>query len=133
MSSWVDKNTSVAVKAEAGASFSGMPSTSKVTYTYYGDYGVPLSVGKTWSYEMLTTPSAGLPMTMMWNVEVAGIEEVTVSAGTFNCYKMVQINESGSSSINWVTFDNDYLMLVKTMNEASWIGTETWELVSYAE
>jgi len=46
--------------------------TSTTTYTYEGDYGTPLSVGKAWAYEQQVASSIGGTTARSWSVKWSG-------------------------------------------------------------
>ena len=81
---------------------------------------------------MVSTPSMGPVMTSNWTTEVvAGMEEITVPAGTFNCHKVVHSSDSGDTNLEWWTIIDDSYVAVKMIDEANWNGTETRELALY--
>jgi len=130
MSTWLSKSTLQPVKNESAFAIMGMTIRTKTTFAFDGPCGAPLSVGKTWSYEQVSTPSMGDPTTKTWNVEVVGMEEVTVPAGTYNCYKVVHTAEDGTRT-EWWSADGGLLTPVKMVDKASWSATETQELAYY--
>jgi|GEM_PF-473180 len=131
MTTWVDKATSQPVKADSDSTAMGFATTATTAFTYDGDYGAPFSEGKTWSYEMVSTPSMGPEMTSSWTAEVVGMENITVPAGTFDCYKLVHSSDSGDTNVEWWATIDGTDVAVKMIDEANWTGTETRELVSY--
>ncbi len=133
LKTWADKQTGQPVKAESSNKAMGFLVSTDTTFSYEGDYGFPLAEGKTWSYESVSTPSMGEPVTTSMDVVVTGMEEVTVPAGTYSCYRVVNSNESGETTTEWWSAEGDYPMLVKVVDEASWEGVETRELVSVSE
>lgn len=88
--SWLSKTTLDNVKGEAGVTIGGFELTSCGTRTHTGDNGAPMWVGKTWSYDEYTVqdPPLESPYTNTYEVEVVALEDVTVPAGTFSCYKI---------------------------------------------
>jgi len=129
-SSWISKTALEPVKKQSSTSQMGMTVGSTTTYNYSGTYGAPLSEGQTWSYDATSTPEMGAPETKMWNAEVVAMEEVTIPAGTFNCYKVEHTTE-GITKTEWWSADDDFLTPVKVVDTASWNNIETRELVSY--
>ena len=93
----------------------------------------PLSVGKTWAVTMNGT-TTGLNQTatktFRYTYKVEKVESITVPAGTFQCFKVVQYNSSTNavSDTLWVT-DVTGGFTVKEIDNTS--GT-TQELVSYS-
>ena len=132
MTTWAKKNTFQPIKAVSViTSVMNSTVTTTTTFTYDGNGGGPFSEGKTWSYEMVSTPSMGLPMTSTWTAQVVGIEKMTIPAGTFDCYKVEHISNSGDINIEWWANIDDSYVAVKMEDEANWTGIETRELVSY--
>ena len=67
-----------------------------------------------------------------WSVEVVGTEEVTVPAGTYNCYKVVYTEAtSGTTITEYWAADQDLCAPVKVVDEDSYKYPETRELASY--
>jgi len=100
------------------------------TIAYTGAYGAPLSQGRSWSYAENAVPSMGGPVTSNWTVTVAGMEEVTVDAGTFNCYKVVHTKE-GKTKTEWWDAEGKLCVPVKVVDGATYEKTETRVLKSY--
>ncbi|NQT72330.1 MAG: carboxylesterase family protein [Chloroflexi bacterium] len=132
-SSWINREALQAIKNEVSTHLSSMSLSidTTTTFAYDGAYGMPLSVGQTWSYQQESVPSMGPKMISTWNAEVVGMEEITVPAGTFNCYKVV--HTSGDiSRTEWWSVEGDLLTAVKLVNDGIWTGIETRELASYS-
>jgi len=78
------------------------PVYATVTWDYSGCHGWPYYVGKSWSYVVVQSVSmtpGGTPI-LPPKVETAyamvvGIEDVTVPAGTFSCYKTIHFLDPG--------------------------------------
>lgn len=130
--SWIDRTAQQPTQNEVSTHLSSMSLTidTTTTFAYDGTYGKPSSVGQTWSYEQVSQPSMGPKMTSTWNAEVVGMEEITVPAGTFNCYKVVHTSGDAIRT-DWASADEDLLTAVKVVSEGYWTGTETRELASY--
>lgn len=95
------------------------------------DLKFPLSVGQNWSYEYKTRPvGARQDQSRAVEVNVVGIEEVTVPAGTFRAYKLVKAdrgnraNSGTSTSIYY--YSPETRSIVKSRTEAG-AGTGTTE------
>ncbi len=95
----------------------------------------PLAEGMQWSEEgnivvvvVSTTPVA-------FTVKVEGIEEVTVDAGTFECYHIVWYSDAGAAIERW--FSTEVKGVVKEINRLYWrLPDDTrvpdiWELQAY--
>jgi len=130
--SWMSRTSQQPIKNEVSTLLSAMSMTidTTTTFAYDGEYGAPLSVGQSWSYQQESVPSMGPKMTSTWNAEVVGMEEITVPAGTFNCYKVVHTSGDATRT-DWTSADRDLLTAVKVVSEGYWTGTETRELASY--
>ncbi len=129
---WISKTTLQPIKAESSLLLASMnmPIDTVSTFTYDGECGAPFSVGQSWSYQRKSVTSTAQEMTSTWNAEVVGMEEITVSADTFNCYEVV--HTSGDTTIIYWTSANEDSHLVKTVSDGLWTGTETRELASYS-
>jgi hypothetical protein len=106
--------------------------TTLFKYTYDSPHGAPLEKGKTWNYSQEVIPSMGNPATKAWSTEILGIEDVTVPAGTFSCYKVVHKTGDKGRTEWWSTADN-FITPVKVADEVSYEFVETSELKSYIE
>lgn len=115
------------------ASKTGGPAnvTTQTSYTYTGDAGAPLSAGKAWSFVENSVPSMGSPMTNNFTVQVAGKETITVGAGTFECYKVVQTTSDGKKKTEWWDVDGNLCLPVKMVDEVMFEKAEVRELTSY--
>ena len=115
---WVDAVTLQQVKRESSTTQIGMTVVTTNTYTYEGDRGAPFSKGKEWAYTLTATPQIGSPEISIWTTEVMGTEEITVPAGTFNCYKVVHTNDLGLTNIEWWSVDADFPTPIKRIDKA---------------
>ncbi|MCP4578614.1 MAG: serine hydrolase, partial [Deltaproteobacteria bacterium] len=128
---WQIQSGLVPLKAEMGYTLVSM-SLSVATpseYSYDGEYGAPFWEGKTWSYEVLDIPNIGTSTVGNWTARVVGTEEVTVPAGTFNCYRVESTSED-KTVINWWSVEGDLPCPIKQVKEGIWDETETRELAS---
>jgi|GEM_PF-423573 len=136
---WRNKDTLAQAKAEEYVDLFNMAITTYLTTTSTtGDPGVPLSVGKTWSYDEYVEldPPFAAPFTNTYEVEVVAMEDVTVPAGTFNCYKIeyTLIAVDGVAVVpvlektEW--WSAEVSGLVKVINYTGWDEVEVQELTS---
>jgi predicted esterase len=113
---------------------------SESTYTYSGEHGRPFFTGVTYDYDVSVHLEPPLsPDTSRTNqLDVTGTEEVTVPAGTFNCYKVThtRVPPEGAGSASkllreeyWAV-DVDLLAPVKVVELGNWDAPETRELLS---
>ncbi len=130
---WLDRNALQPVKKEQNNKAMGaFDVTTTTNYTYAGSYGAPLSEGDSWGYEAELVPSIGNPVTSTWQAEVVGTEEITVTAGTYNCYKIVCTKEADSTTrTEWWSAEGDPLAPIKVVDETTYEFTESRELASY--
>jgi len=133
----VDESTLKAVGAEISSSINGTVSTATMNMSY--DYSVepyPLSVGKTWAATVNTTAASSLTEqnqptteTDMYNYKVAKVESVTVPAGKFQCFKIMEYSSNNAIlTIQWVT-DVTGGLPVKEIDNVAGV---TSELISYS-
>jgi len=109
----------------------GLPST--ITWTYTGAYGWPYDTGKTWSFTKHTI-AGPLDIVVEREAKVLGVENVTVPAGTFDCYHIVAYDPTSPDIYtyeHWFNAD-DVKSDVKMIDRDTWAGEETRVLVSYS-
>jgi hypothetical protein len=133
----VDKTTLYTIGFEFTNSINGTayPETVNNSYTY-SVKPYPLSVGKTWAVTINTTDTSLKPgqnqtitETYRYTYEVEKMESITVPAGKFQCFKIVQYDNNNSVvNTRWVT-DVTGVSAAKEINNASGIITE---LISYS-
>jgi len=117
--------------------------TSTQTYTYStSDHGQPYSFGDSYSVDNFThlVPDTLAPdFTDTIDIEVVAIEDVTVPAGTFRCYKLeyTKVATDGEAvepmllHDEWWSAEYNLLGPVKVVEYGLWQSPETRELVSY--
>jgi hypothetical protein len=101
-----EKITMFLLKARMSGKYQGLPfiQTSSHSYEFLGKPYYPLRVGqesKVIKTEVRTTTMLGKTQTetktIDYTYKVEGIEQITVPAGTFRCFKIVQYNGFGSA------------------------------------
>lgn len=101
---WVDRVTNFPVRGQATGTMMGVPYSAVIDYSYLfpSQKWWPLEVGKEIEIsETLhrTTKALGLENTeterKTSTYEVVRVEEITVLAGTFKCFKIVEHDETG--------------------------------------
>ena len=103
------------------------------TYEYTGSHGIPFQVGENWSYvTTMSLPEYSYEEQQTWNAQVTAIEEITVPAGTFDCYKVVHTSADGTKTEWWST-NGQFNCPVKSIDDATFVGVQTFELTTYAE
>ena len=109
--------------------FGENPFGSVSTYTY-PSAKMPLTVGYECTRDFVYHVGDLLERTEehTWTVEAQ--ESVTVPAGTFDCYKMVDAKGGDVKMTEW--YSEEVMGPVKILNNVFWAGDETWELESYS-
>ncbi len=100
-----DKATMRPVRMQMSAEFEGYVYVTAVGYSYSPDETLyPLEVGKELEIiETVTTTTTVMGETQTetetntYTFKVEGIEQITVPAGTFKCFKIVKYDEGGSA------------------------------------
>ena len=137
MASRIDKETLETVRMEGSGIYNGMPLEIRSSYSQqFTEPPFPLVVGKEWEVveaENTTTTAMGQTNTETeTNInrhKVEKMEQITVPAGTFRCFKIVQYDKNGNPiNTSWVS-DETKLISVK---EADHETGEVFELVSYS-
>ncbi|TES99996.1 MAG: hypothetical protein E3J80_01930 [Hadesarchaea archaeon] len=132
---WVKKGTGDTMKEQWSGNYTGFLFTRTQTYSYQysGADKWPIEVGKEYSVTRTQTYTITPPYqtgteTKTSTVKVEKMEDVTVPAGTFTCFKEVYYDEDGNV---WFTLwhSDDVKRYVKTINNET---GETTELVSYS-
>jgi hypothetical protein len=110
---WVDKTTLQGVGTKGNGSYNGQTFTLTTNDSYkYSAKPYPLSVGKTWTTTDNTTTTAFMMGQNNISIEINNytykverMENVTVPAGTFNCFKIVKYNGTTNDVVEtqWVT------------------------------
>jgi hypothetical protein len=110
---------------------SGTEYTTTLTYAYNGSHGAPWVEGKTWTYITDVSSTTGQQYQIPGSATVVGMEDVTVPAGTFNCYKVeyTTTGSAGPSLVEW--WSDDVGMWVKQADYSSYTGIEIRALESY--
>ena len=112
------------------------------TLTYTGDHGQPYSFGDMYQfddYTDLVPDTLAPPYTDTVELEVVAIEDVTVPAGTFRCYKLeyTKVATDGEAvdrallHHDWWSAEYDLLTPVKVVEYATYQAEEVKELASY--
>jgi hypothetical protein len=101
-----DKATMFLLRARMLGEYQGLPfiQTSRLSYKFLGEPYYPLQVGKkckvTETKTRITTmlgKTQKETKTTNYTYKVERIEEITVPAGTFRCFKIVQYDDTGSA------------------------------------
>jgi len=131
-----DKSNLLIIQRQGSGTLMGVPFTLAETRSYLFDIPFyPLELGNTVKAvetDKRTTTYLGQtqvePKTTTTVYKVEQVEEITVPAGTFKCFKIVEYDESGVKL--WTGWHSDKVkMFVKEISEDSGV---VWELKSYS-
>jgi hypothetical protein len=111
ISQWIDKVSGFPVREQGVGTLSGSPYSHVIRFSITSsDNGLwPLRVGKETRVSQameITTKALGIENTSTERknstYEVLGLEEITVPAGTFECFKVIEYDETGTTlSESW--------------------------------
>lgn len=144
MISWLDKKTLnlVQLKGEGRAEGHDFIYTEKHSYTFQGGGENPIAVGTEYNQTDIKTTNVDVHIGLgAWNkgyihqksttkdfIRVEDIENITVPAGVFNCYRIVTYDEIGQSPISAKWFSVDAKNVIRNEN---YLMSERSELLSY--
>ena len=135
MEYWGDKATGLyGVKMETSITGDGTVFTSAETYSYNNWTSLfPLEVGKEVEMEKTTTQysdgsQVGDPTVTTEKYRIDSKENVTVTAGTFNCWKIIMYD--GAGSVTHTMWYSDQIKSVVKTTDAD--GSTMMELQSYS-
>jgi hypothetical protein len=125
---WVDKTTLFPIKNESSGG------TTTYSYKFMGDMLYPLQKGKECQVSETvtsTTKDTGESNTAtdIYTFKVENIEQITVPAGTFECFKIVMYDKDNTPVITEWESDATKMYMVKGADPQNNITTE---LVSYS-
>jgi endonuclease YncB( thermonuclease family) len=130
---WIKKATGDTVEAERSSKYRGTPFTRTWTYAYQypGADRWPIEAGK--EYSMIRTVTVSTPPyqpieeTETFKVKVEKMESITVPAGTFTCFKIVNYDEN-DDLLSTLWYSDETKNYVKIVYETG----GTTELMSYS-
>ena len=132
---WADKATGfLGVKTEYSGTYNGTDFTSATTYSYDPWISLfPLEIGREVETEKTTTQyfdgsQQGEPMVTTEKYRIDSKEDVTVTAGTFSCWKMTY-DDGAPNSIQTFWYSDKVKSMVKSTDSA---GNILMELQSFA-
>jgi hypothetical protein len=112
----------------------GMPAS--VTWSYASPApSWTLHVGDTWTFTKHTLAGGGMvDETVNRQGKVLGLESITVPAGTFSCYHIVEYDPASPDTYTYEHWFNttEVKSDVKMIDRDTWDGAETRELSSYS-
>jgi len=135
MKYWNDKATGLlGIKHESSGTYNGTAFTSITTYSYNPWSSIfPLEIGKEVETEKTSTQywdgtQFGEPVVTTEKYKVVSKEDVTVTAGTFSCWKITYYDSaSGTTQTMW--WSDEAKTMVKSMDAE---GNTVMELQSYS-
>jgi len=124
---WVDKTTLFPIKYESSGG------TTTYSYQFVGDMLYPLQLQKECQViETITTikeTGESNTETDTYTYKVENIEQITVPAGTFECFKIVMYDKDGKPVMTEWDSDETKMYMVKGVDPENNVTTE---LVSYS-
>jgi hypothetical protein len=132
---WVCKDTLILKRKKPVAlvthpDYGEITAVTTLNYSYTISAGWPWSVGREWAYMLDVNSSTGQHYVLNNSVEVTAVEDISVPAGDFTCYRLEHSNQQGDVTL--VEWWADYLSLsVKAVDYGNYAEPETRELQSY--
>ena len=141
---WVDKSTSNPVRMQGHGNYTydttTIPYTYNITflYTYQAGVPYPLIVGKelnmteTMIYNMtMDSTTHTYIMNSSYTYKIEAVEDVTVPAGTFTCFRMNMYNETSGDLMYTAWYSDEVKSYVKYIDYSTTPET-TYELKDYS-
>ena len=136
----LEKATMFPIRMEMSLEYMDVPvaMTSTHSYQFTGALLYPLYVGKEVEVTQTTTTTSALggepetetdTDTEAYTYKVEAIEDVTVRAGTFRCFKVVQYDDQGTALATWWESPDTRQHTVKKISH---VDGDITELVSYS-
>ena len=132
---WVSKDTLVLMRKLPVAlvqhpDYGQITAVTTLNYSYTISAGWPWMAGNTWACVIDVKSSTGQQYVLNNEVEITGVEQVSVPAGDFTCYRMVHSNQQGNVTlVEW--WAEDVGLFVKMVDYGNYVEPETRELKSY--
>jgi len=140
--SWISKVTFDNLKTEAGTKLAGVVDMVAYLNRTYGvdPHGWEYTEGKTWSYteDTVLVPPLAPGTSKVYEAEVVLVEDVTVGAGTYSCFKIeytlvemdgVAVDPPVVEKTEW--WSAEVSGLVKSINHVGYELEEVQELASF--
>ena len=110
----------------------GMP--AGVTWAYTTSPSWPLTLGNTWTFTKHTVAGGGMVDELVDREgKVLDVEDITVPAGTFSCYYIVEYDPASPDTYTYEHWYNGTVKSdVKQIDRETWAGAETRVLASYS-
>jgi len=132
---WVSKDTLLLMRKLPVAlvqhpDYGQITAITTLNYSYTISAGWPWSVGRDWAYIADVNSSTGQHYVLNNSVEIIAIEDISVPAGNFSCYRLEHSNQQGNITlIEWWT--DDLGLFVKMLDYGNYVEPETRELQTY--
>jgi len=120
-------------QSSAIAELPGLP--AGVTWSYAPDMSFPTNVGDTWDFTKHTLAGGGMvDITVNRQGKVLEMVDITVPAGTFSCYHIVEYDPASPDTYTFEHWFNVTVVKsdVKMIDRDTWDGAETRVLASYS-
>jgi len=133
---WVGKDTLVLMRKLPVAlvtvpDYGEITAVTTLNYSYTISAGKPWEVGKDWAYMVDVNSTTGQHYVLNNSVEITAIEDISVPAGDFTCYRLEHSNQQGNVTlIEW--WSEDVGLFVKMVDYGNYVEPETRELQSYS-
>ena len=141
MTAWLDKSTLNIMKLKGKGKAKGHDFRYTETHSYTFQNGSPsMTVGN--EYVQIDTKTIDIDVKVLFwrdyqnnksttttHIKVEAVENVTVPAGTFSCYKIVTYDETGQKTLSTRWFSMEAKTVVKSVNHET---EEKSELLSYS-
>ncbi len=132
-----DKETGELIRLQYSGELAGEPFTYSIIYSYsYSEPKYPIRVGKIWEETETQTITTDIAQETETNTkenalkyEVKTIEEITVPAGTFDCFRTVVYDDRGTHMETYWQSLETKMLPVKHVNH---VTGDTNQLVSYS-
>ena len=112
-----------------------LPDNATIAWNYPTHPSWPPITGSTWNFTKNTSDDLGIVnYTVNRQGKVLGVEDVTVPAGTFSCYHIVEYDPAVPGTYTFEYWFNDTLVgsNVKMIDSETYQGVETRELASFS-
>ena len=132
---WVSKDTLVLMRKMPVVlvqhpDYGEITAVTTLNYSYTISAGWPWAVGGEWACMVDVNSTTGQHYVLNNSVEITSIEDVSVPAGNFSCYRMEQRNQQGNVTlIEW--YNDDMGLFVKMLDYGNYVEPETRELQAY--
>jgi hypothetical protein len=132
---WVSKDTLLLMRKLPVAlvqhpTYGEITAVTTINYSYTISAGWPWQVGRDWAYIADVNSTTGQHYVLNNSVEIPAIEDISVPAGNFSCYRLEHSNQQGNITlIEW--WSDDLGLFVKMLDYGNYVEPETRELQSY--